>query len=328
MKPLAIGIILASGICATTSAAPLTCTITELPLPWGDTFAQPVELAGFTKHGGIAGKMIGAEWIVFFLDGDDAQVLATVSDVAGYFNVYDVNRKGDVVGSFNTGLPIRALLWSEGTTRELGTLGGGLAAPYGINDHGDIVGASTVAGEGRWHPFLYQKGNMVDLGVFGGTDAFALAINNKRQVALDLQDESGHRLAIYDHGQLKIVGTLGNWTPKLAINEAGHVVGETEGHAFYYDGHSMINLTGELFSTSKSINNRDELVGTWSNPWPSGGFLYRAGQRIDLSELLPPGSGWTILTAEHINDSGQIVGLGMFGGVSKFYVMTPAALSP
>src|SRR6185503_15219159 len=80
-----------------------------------------------------------------------------------------------------------------------------------------------------------------------------------------------------------------------------------------------------LSSISTSINDRDELVGSWKTESAAGGFLYRAGQRIDVSELLPPGSGWSILTAEHINDSGQIVGIGMHEDYSKFYVLTPGA---
>src|SRR5215510_4175170 len=202
MKTLAVAIMVASGISASAGAAQLSYTITELRLPWDYTFTQPIDLAGLTKQGTIAGRMIdGNGWVIFLWAGADAQVLATVSDVAGFFAVRGVNRKGQVVGGF-TGGTDRALLWSAGATQDLGTLGGSLAAAYGINDHGDIVGAATVAGDRTWHPFLYQKGGMVDLGSFGGTDAFALAINNKRQVALDLQSESGHRLAIYDHGHL------------------------------------------------------------------------------------------------------------------------------
>jgi hypothetical protein len=77
-------------------------------------------------------------------------------------------------------------------------------------------------------------------------------------------------------------------------------------------------------SAIKGPANRDEIVGTWGTDSAGGGFLYRDGQRTDVSELRPPGSGWSILTAEHINDSGQIIGVGGYGGVSKFYVLTPA----
>lgn len=60
---------------------------------------------------------------------------------------------------------------------------------------------------------------------------------------------------------------------------------------------------GEGDSESKSINNRDELVGTLGiaeHGTAVGGFLYRDGQRTDIADLLPPGSGWNILTAEYI----------------------------
>src|SRR5207249_7077845 len=112
--------------------------------------------------------------------------------------------------------------------QDLGTLGGVHAFATGINDHGDIVGSSTVLGDNTWHPFLYRKGVMVDLGTFGGTHAFAFAINNKRQVVIAHEDPSGDRLAIYDDGDFRIVGSLG-WTFGQAINEAGHVAGVCEG---------------------------------------------------------------------------------------------------
>jgi hypothetical protein len=181
---------------------------------------------------------------------------------------------------------------------------------------------------------------MIDLGDFGARDAFALAINNKRQVVLALQDESGQRMGIYDQGHLKIVEAPG-WTTGLAINESGHVVGTHQspeepgifGRAFYYDGLCLhdLHVPGQFFSSSRSINNKDEIVGSWVTASPQGGyfyggFLYRDGQRTDLSEMLPPGSGWTIYTADRINDFGQIVGVGIYGGVGKFYMMTPTRL--
>src|SRR5262245_7134863 len=159
MKITALASIVLSGIGLGAGAAPLSYTITELPIL---DDAQPVAFAGFTDRGALAGTMIdGAGWIVFRWTGDGTEVLATASDVAGYFDIRGINRRGQVVGSFIGGVD-SALLWSDGTTQDLGTLGGSAAAAYSINDHGDIVGASLLAGTNTWHPFLYRKGKMID----------------------------------------------------------------------------------------------------------------------------------------------------------------------
>src|SRR5262249_19822311 len=44
----------------------------------------------------------------------------------------------------------------------------------------------------------------------------------------------------------------------------------------------------------------------------------------DLNQLIPPDSGWVLVSASAINESGQIVGYGYFqGGPSRAYLLTP-----
>jgi hypothetical protein len=55
-----------------------------------------------------------------------------------------------------------------------------------------------------------------------------------------------------------------------------------------------------------AINNYGDVVGSgsWAFIWTSvSGFKY-------LNDLIPAGSGWTLSSAEAINDSGVIVGWG------------------
>jgi hypothetical protein len=46
-------------------------------------------------------------------------------------------------------------------------------------------------------------------------------------------------------------------------------------------------------------------------------------ETIDVNTLLPPNSGWTLLTATGINDRGQIAGTGLIGGQSRAYRLSP-----
>jgi hypothetical protein len=56
----------------------------------------------------------------------------------------------------------------------------------------------------------------------------------------------------------------------------------------------------------------------------SSGFLYKDGVRMEVQDLLPPNSGWQVVTADHINNQGQIVGIGIFDNLPR---PTSAALS-
>jgi hypothetical protein len=46
------------------------------------------------------------------------------------------------------------------------------------------------------------------------------------------------------------------------------------------------------------------------------------GAAIDLNTLLPVGSGWNLLSAEGINNAGDIVGYGTFGGQTRGFLRT------
>ncbi len=44
---------------------------------------------------------------------------------------------------------------------------------------------------------------------------------------------------------------------------------------------------------------------------------------IDLNSLLASGSGWTLAGAYGINDLGQIIGDGYYGGQRRAFLLTP-----
>jgi len=85
-----------------------------------------------------------------------------------------INNSGQVTGSSDLtceGLVPRAFLYSDGRMIDLGTLGctptfcpsGGCASGLGINDRGQITGASGIGGAaGGVHAFLHSDGRMLD----------------------------------------------------------------------------------------------------------------------------------------------------------------------
>jgi probable HAF family extracellular repeat protein len=77
----------------------------------------------------------------------------------------DVNSLGQVAGWSNTSDGwLRAFRYSGSTLSDLKTLGGGLSRANGINDAGQVVGASYVRNLGdAYHAFIWQNGKMTDL---------------------------------------------------------------------------------------------------------------------------------------------------------------------
>jgi probable HAF family extracellular repeat protein len=85
---------------------------------------------------------------------------------------------------------MHAVLWKDGNIfRVLGNLGGTGAAAGAINENGQVVGVSFLAGDSIIHPFLWQEGvGMMDLGGLQPTPdnpdtlVFPDSINNRGEV--------------------------------------------------------------------------------------------------------------------------------------------------
>jgi uncharacterized membrane protein len=107
-----------------------------------------------------------------------------------------INDHGQVTGGSGTcstndpviGLyfsPVHALLWDHGKVTNLGSLGGAFGNQvHGMNNRGQVVGASDLAGDAVFHGFVWsQSTGMQDVPpVPGDTYSVALAINDASEV--------------------------------------------------------------------------------------------------------------------------------------------------
>lgn len=147
----------------------------------------------------------------------------------------DLNNLGQVVGASDLYQDTNhhATIYENGVLRDLGTFNGvGDSDAYAINDAGQIVGSSDLAGGGS-HAFLYEGGVMKDIGSLGGARSWALSINNLGQVigySETTSDEDRLDWFLYDQGQMvaidDLLGSLGHWdvrSAKLADN--GYIAG-------------------------------------------------------------------------------------------------------
>ena len=119
-------------------------------------------------------------------------------------SVRDVNNQGTLQGWADTPVPdpfnpncfdpgdcfvAHAFQWRDGVVTDLGALpGGGSSAGEWINERGVIAGVSEnglidpLTGFPEETCVVWQKGQIVDLGTFGGNQGAAAAINNRGQI--------------------------------------------------------------------------------------------------------------------------------------------------
>src|SRR4029434_7722702 len=95
------------------------------------------------------------------------------------------------------------------------------------------------------------------------------------------------------------------------VNSAGYVVGFS----------TTSYLGAEQLSPS---NHPQEHISASDHAW-----LYAGGTLYDLQTLIPPGSGWQLVRADAINESGQITGAGWApGGYQHGFLLTPTSYAP
>jgi len=214
-----------------------------------------------------------------------------------------VNERGQVSGvSYTnstpnpvTGIPTQdPYLWENGTMLDLGTLGGTFGVPNALNNRGQVVGQSNLAGDANFHPFLWDKKNnppLTDLGTLGGNFGSAFWIND--------------------------AGAVVGWatTP-----------GDQTARAFLWKNGVMTDLgsvNGEPCAFAQNINSKRQVVGVAFDCVTPGGHAWlweNGGPIVDLNTLVPPGSSLTLELAENINDRGEISGIGSPPGCGDPFV--------
>jgi probable HAF family extracellular repeat protein len=212
----------------------------------------------------------------------DLGTLGSGNDALAFF----VNDLGQVSGvSFTntapnatTGIPtLDPFFWENGKMLDIGTLGGTVGVPFQMNNRGQVVGNSNLAGDQNFHAFLWDKEEgLKDLGTLPGGSSSGV-----------------------------------NW-----INDAGESVGGSDSsnghHAVLWKKRAMIDLgtlAGDCKSDALSINSQGQIVGNSSPDCVQDGnavLFEDGGAPINLNTLVPPGSGLTVVFAFDINDRGEI----------------------
>jgi probable HAF family extracellular repeat protein len=144
---------------------------------------------------------------------------------------------------------------------------------------------------GNFRAFVWTPGQgYAILGTLGGASSYAMAVNNEGLIAGSAQTPGGYSHAFISNGvTMQDLGTLGGFASyAYGINDAGNIVGDswTAGNA------------------------------------SADGFLVEGGVMYDINALLIDDPGWTVTALYAINDSNQIVGVGLLNGVEHAVLLT------
>ncbi len=269
------------------------------------------------------------------------ETLQEVGSTGAEGQALGINSSEQIAGYYLEAGLSQPFLYVAPNVKHLGTLGGTEGAAFAVNEAGVVAGWSRLAGGARHAArfALDEEGNPrapLDLGTLGGAESFAYGINLFGQVVGEAQTAGGQFRAFFYNGVMNELPTLGgSGGVAWAVNSGQQVVGASQVagnavmHAFLWhptQGIRDLGTLGGSESHARAINNSGLVVGysTLASGSNTHAFVWhQTSGMVDLNSLLPNGSGWELLEARGINDAGQIVGVGLFGGVRAAFLLTP-----
>ena len=271
-------------------------------------------------------------------------------------------------GPRREGFTCLGFIWEKGAMRALHPLpGGNNSFATGADNTGQVVGwaengvhdPSCVNRQVlQFHPVIWGPASdeiqQLPL-ISGDTSGAATAINNRGQIVgiSGICDQAVGRYTakhavLWDNGKVIDIGNfgVGLWNTPMSINQHGDIVGfagtdpgDLDGdllRAFVWTREDGIHpldplpLPDHVFSQANAINERRQVAGiSCTVEGDCRAVLWENGLTKNLNDLIAPGFNGVLLTAQDINDRGEITGRAFdpASGQLRAYVAVPVALS-
>ena len=214
----------------------------------------------------------------------------------------------------------------NGSTIDLGTLGGTFGIASALNNVNQVIGDAGTQDGAEYHAFIYSNGTILDIGTLGGTTSTATDINDVGMVVGSsfVSGNAAMHAFLYDGVSIIDLGTLGGTASgAAAINSLGNVVGDSytagnqEIHPFRYQNGVMDDLgtLGGWPAFATDINDSGVIVGeSGTADMESHAFVVVDGTMLDLGTL---GGTWS--TPYEVNVNGVIAGDSSLEGDAEFH---------
>ena len=278
--------------------------------------------------------------------------LAQLSDLGFAAEALAINASGQIAGAVATARGrLAAAVWNAaGVLTQLAEPAGtAYSFTHGIDAAGRVVGGHVQAG--REIPLLWATPAATPTAApmpAAATWSEALTIGGGWACGTSFDGQP--RAFVWNIAAGTVNFLAGETAVAVAIND---VLGTAQGKPAVWTGGAgaptiLPGVNGIATGVASSASGPREIVGTVSlpgNPSTSSPFLRRdfrrdeldpsstdlkpkllelpAPETIDLNLLLPPNSGWRLLTANAVNMHGQITGSGTIGGQTRAYRLSP-----
>ena len=337
-------------------AAALVCIGTPVFAQYSVYFLSPLgpsgdgDTLGINQAGEVVGTNSSGQAFVYSLSAG----IKIIGGTGTYASA--INDSGQI--AMAVGGHAQIFTRSTGQLTDLGTLGGPFSFPMAINSSGVVVGQSRDS-SGQYLPFMFSGGQMFNLGSFGGSvpQCAAMGVNTSGEPVGSCWNPVGYVRAFYVSKGMKDFDPshISYSSYASAINDSGVAVGGSkriqcaprslnfcEGPAWratIFSPNGTIQVLGTLApsyayanANANAINNAGDVVGT-SVATGAGyhGFIYTNGKLFDLNNWSfrdtsnNPLTGWVVVSADGINDYGQIVARASDpSGTLQVVLLTPA----
>jgi probable HAF family extracellular repeat protein len=222
------------------------------------------------------------------------------------------------------GTPALSLVPGDITVTDLGTFGGPMYV-RALNNAGQVVGFGRTATIGPEHAFLWQHGELADLGVLpGGITSQALGINELGMiVGLSKASLTNERTFVWQGGIMtsavtnRTTSSRGIGVP--LVNNRGQVAGnlirDNTAQAYLWESGTLTELgTPECFA--EALNDAGHVVGyCYAADGRVRPFIWQNGTFTDLGLLTGDVEG----LAAMVNERGQVAGWRFSGAVRAFF---------